>query len=130
MVPVIVPAYAAVLAFIYIALAVRVIRLRQSARVAIGTGGNAGLERTIRVHANFAEYVPFALLLATFVEMQGAPAWRVHLLCLALVAGRLIHAFGVSQERENIRVRVVGMATTFTILAVMALLLLAGRIWI
>ena len=128
MVPVIVPAYAAVLALIYIVLAIRVIRLRRSAKVAIGTGGNAGLERTMRVHANFAEYVPFALLLATFVEMQGAPAWRVHLLCLALVAGRLIHAFGVSQERENIRLRVVGMATTIAVLTAMALSLLAARI--
>ena len=128
MVSVIVPAYAAVLALIYIVLAIRVIRLRRSAKVAIGTGGNAGLERTMRVHANFAEYVPFALLLATFVEMQGAPAWRVHLLCLALVAGRLIHAFGVSQERENIRLRVVGMATTIAVLTAMALSLLAARI--
>ena len=128
MVPVIVPVYAAVLAFIYIVLAIRVIRLRQSAKVAIGTGGNAGLERSMRVHANFAEYVPFALLLASFVEMQGAPAWRVHLLCLALVAGRLIHAFGVSQERENIRLRVVGMVMTFAVLAGMALSLLVARI--
>src|SRR3979409_241429 len=116
MVPVIVPAYAAVLAFIYIALAIRVIRLRQSARVAIGTGGNAGLERTIRVHANFAEYVPFALLLATFVEMQGAPAWPVHLSCLAAGAGRLTHAVGVSPERENIKLRVVGMVMTIAVL--------------
>src|SRR4030088_1344319 len=100
MVPVIVPAYAAVLAFIYIALAVRVIRLRQSARVAIGAGGNGCLERTIRVHANFAEYVPFALLLATFVEMQGAPAWLIHLLCLALVAGAAVPAFRVSHLPE------------------------------
>jgi len=128
MVPVIVPVYAAVLAFIYIVLAIRVIRLRQSAKVAIGTGGNAGLERSMRVHANFAEYVPFALLLATFVEMQGAPKWRVHLLCLALVAGRLVHAFGVSQERENIRLRVVGMVMTFAVLAGMALSLLVARI--
>src|SRR5437868_13475935 len=112
MVPVVVPVYAAVLAFIYIVLALRVIRMRQSARVGIGTVGNAVLERTMRVHANFAEYVPFALLLATFVEMQGEPAWRVHLLCLALVAGRLIHAFGVSQERENFRLRVLGMTIT------------------
>ena len=129
MVPVIVPVYAAVLAFIYIVLAIRVIRLRQSAKVAIGTGGNAGLERSMRVHANFAEYVPFALLLTAFVEMQGAPAWRVHLLCLALVAGRLIHAFGVSQERENIRLRVVGMVITFAVLVGMALSLLVARIF-
>jgi hypothetical protein len=65
----------------------------------------------MRVHANFAEYVPFALLLATFIEMQGTRAWLIHLLCLALVAGRVIHAYGVSQEHENFRLRMAGMAT-------------------
>ena len=71
MVPAIVPVYAAVLAFIYIVLSVRVIRARRNAKVAIGTKGNAHLERKIRVHANFAEYVPLALLLATFIENFG-----------------------------------------------------------
>jgi hypothetical protein len=72
MVPVIVPSYAAVLVFVYIALAVRMIRMRRSEKVAVGTGGNARLERAMRVHANFAEYVPLALLLITFLELQRA----------------------------------------------------------
>jgi uncharacterized membrane protein YecN with MAPEG domain len=61
--------------------------------------------------------------------MQGVPAWCVHLLCLALVGGRLIHAFGVSQQRENIRLRVAGMTITFAVLAAMALTLLVARIY-
>ena len=128
MVPVIVPVYAAVLAVIYIVLSVRVIQARRSAKVAIGTRGDIGLERKMRVHANFAEYVPFALLLATFIEMQGRPAWLIHLICLALVAGRVVHAYGVSQEHENIRLRTAGMAATFAVLAVMAVSLLARAI--
>ena len=39
MVPTIVPVYAAVLAFVYIALSARVIQARRSAKVAIGTRG-------------------------------------------------------------------------------------------
>jgi len=128
MVPTIVPVYAAVLAFIYIVLSTRVIQARRSAKVAIGTKGDVQLERKMRVHANFAEYVPFALVLATFVEMQGRPAWFIHLLCLALVAGRVIHAYGVSQMHENFRLRMAGMGTTFTVLAVMALSLLTRAI--
>jgi uncharacterized membrane protein YecN with MAPEG domain len=127
-VPAIVPVYAAVLAFIYIFLSARVIQARRVAKVAIGTRGNVHLERKMRVHANFAEYVPFALLLITFIEMQGRPAWLIHLLCIALVAGRVVHAYGVSQEQENFRLRMVGMATTFTILSAMALLLLARAV--
>jgi uncharacterized membrane protein YecN with MAPEG domain len=128
MVPIIVPAYAAAFAFVYILLSVRVIRARWRARVSIGTKGDISLERTIRVHANFAEYVPFALLLATFVEMQNGPAWLVHLLCLALLLGRIVHAYGVSQERENVRLRIAGMATTFAVFAITALALLARAI--
>ena len=128
MVPAIVPVYAAALAFVYIVLSARVILARQSAKVAIGTRGDVRLERKMRVHANFAEYVPFALLLATFIEMQGRPAWFIHLLCLALVIGRVVHAYGVSQEHENIRLRIAGMATTFTVLAVAGLSLLARAI--
>ena len=99
MVPAIVPVYAAVLAFTYIVLSARVIQARWSAKVAIGTRGDVRLERKMRVHANFAEYVPFALLLATFIEMQGRPAWLIHLLCLALVARRVVHAYGVRSTR-------------------------------
>ena len=128
MVPTIVPVYAAVLAFVYIALSARVIQARRSAKVAIGTRGDVGLERKMRVHANFAEYVPFALLLATFVEMEGRPALLIHLLCLALVVGRVVHAYGVSQEHENYRLLTIGMATTFTVLAVMAMALITRTI--
>jgi uncharacterized membrane protein YecN with MAPEG domain len=126
MVPIIVPAYAAVLTFMFILLSARVIRMRQTARIGIGPGGNSRLERLMRVHANFAEYVPLALLLLGFVEMQGNPRWLLHALCLALVAGRVVHAIGVSQEREDIRLRIVGVTITFAVLAIAAVSLL-GR---
>jgi uncharacterized protein len=128
MAPIIVPFYAAVLALIYIFLALRVIRSRQTARVAIGTGGNTSLARAIRVHGNFAEYVPLALLLLAFMEMQGRPSWWINLLCLALVAARLVHAYGVSQEEENLQFRTVGVVITFFVLAASSLSLLSGAL--
>jgi uncharacterized protein len=125
MVPVIVPAYAAIFAFIYLALSAQVIRARRQAKAAIGTRGDVRLERKIRVHANFAEYVPFALLLLSFVEMQGGPVWLIHLICLVFLAGRSIHAYGVSQVHEDYRLRTTGMAITFAVIAVTALVLVA-----
>src|SRR5262249_45881566 len=118
MVPVIVPAYAAIFAFIYLVLSVQVIRARRQAKTAIGTRGDVHLE-------HFAEYVPFALLLLSFVEMQGGPAWLIHLICLAFLAGRAIHAYGVSQVQEDYRLRSAGMAITCVVIAVTALVLLA-----
>ncbi len=117
------PIYAAILALGYIALASRVVRMRYSARVPLGSGGNADLERRIRVHGNFAEYVPFALLLLAFVELQGQPAWHVHLLGSALLAARAAHAYGLSTA--TLRFRVAGVVLTFAVILSAAIALLS-----
>lgn len=122
----IVPFYASLLAALYIFLSLRVIRMRRRERVAVGDGNNLRLRRAIRVHANFAEYVPLALILVAFVEMQRSTALLVHALCLSLVIGRVIHAYGVSQEKEDYRLRVAGMALTFTTIGGSALRLLGS----
>lgn len=120
----VVPIYAALLALLFVFLGVRVIRQRGRARVGLGDGGDRALARAIRVHGNFAEYVPLALLLLAFAELGGAAAWLVHLGGALLLAGRLAHAYGVSQEAEDLRLRVAGMALTFTVLVGTALVLL------
>jgi len=117
--------YAAVLALVFIGLSLRTIRLRRRAQVAIGDGGDRLLARAVRVHANFAEYVPLALLLIFFLESSGAPRLVVHGLCALLLVGRLLHAWGVSQPKEEFRYRVAGMALTFTAIGLAALGLLA-----
>jgi len=120
----IVPIYGALLAFVFLWLSARVIRVRGAERVAIGAGASKTLERAIRVHANFAEYAPLALLLILIAELQAAPAALVHGLCLALLLGRGLHAFGMSQEKEDFRVRASCMVLTFAALAGAALTLL------
>ena len=122
------PAYAAVLALIFVGLSVRTLRLRRRLRVAIGDGSDATLARAMRVHANFAEYVPIALMLIYLLEAASGPRLLIHALCLALTAGRISHAYGVSQVREDYRFRVAGMALTFIALVAAALGLLYGYI--
>ena len=109
----IVPVYAAVLALFFVYLSFRVIRSRGSEKVSLGDGGSALVQRRMRVHGNFAEYVPFALLLIAFFELQGGADLRVHVLCLVLLAGRLIHAYGVGSEPQKMPLRVAGMIMTF-----------------
>ena len=128
MMPTLVPIYAAIFAVMLVFLSLRVAKTRGDVRVAIGDGGNKLLQRRIRVQGNFTEYVPMALILFTFVEMQGWPRWLVHALCLILLAARLIHAYGVGQEPENIRIRATGMATTAMLLIAAAGLLLYSAI--
>jgi len=122
------PAYAAFLALIFVGLSVRTLRLRRRLRVAIGDGDDATLARAMRVHANFAEYVPIALLLIYLLETASGPRLLIHALCLALAVGRISHAYGVSQVREDYRFRVAGMTLTFMAIVSAALGLLYGYI--
>ena len=128
MLPTIVPIYAAIFAVMLVVLSLRVAKTRGDVRVAIGDGGNRTLLRRIRVQGNFTEYVPMALLLFMFVELQGWPRWLVHGLCLVLLAARLLHAYGIAQEPEDIRLRATGMATTAVLLVAAAVLLLYSAI--
>jgi hypothetical protein len=124
----IVPVYAAMLSLLFIFLSARVIRARRQERVALGDGGNETLIRTMGVQSNFAEYVPLTILLMAFVELRGLPAWPIHLLGITLLVGRCLHAYGVSQPRENYNYRVAGMAMTFGVIGVAALLILGDAI--
>ena len=118
------PVYAAFFALLYVGLSVRTLNLRRTLRISIGDSGNEMMLRAMRVHSNFAEYVPFSLLLILLVEMQAAPPGLVHTLCLCLLVGRLAHAFGVSQLKENYGYRVFGMVLTFTTLVASAVYLI------
>ena len=106
--------YAALLGLLFVALSVRTLRLRRTLRIAVGDAGNPQMLRDMRVHANFAEYIPLALFLIYLSETQGANSMLVHALGLALLIGRVSHSYGVSQTNENYRFRVAGMALTFT----------------
>ena len=85
-------------------------------RVAVGDGGNIVMLRAMRVHANFAEYVPLCLILLYLLQTQGTGALYLHVLGSGLMVGRVSHAYGVSKEPENYRFRVVGMALTLGVL--------------
>lgn len=123
-VPFVVPLYAGILALIYVFLAIRVSRLRSGAQVMVGSGGNAVLERAIRAHGNCGEYVPIALLLLGFMEMQRNSSYLLHALCLMLVVGRLLHAYAISQPNEPMPLRVAGTFLTHAVLIIAAISLI------
>lgn len=108
--------YTGLLGLFFFALSVRTLLQRRRLQVGIGDGGHAELQRAIRVHANCAEYVPLTLLILALLDLSGSPDGLIHAFGICLVAGRLSHAFGVRQVREDLRYRVFGMAMTFTAL--------------
>jgi uncharacterized protein len=115
--------YAALLTALFILLSLQVIKARRTHRVALGAPHRL-VERAVRAHGNCAEYVPFGLVLLGLLEGMGLPAWGVHALGSAFLVGRLLHAWGISQEPEVLRFRTAGMALTFTVLGVAAAALL------
>jgi uncharacterized membrane protein YecN with MAPEG domain len=120
--------YAGLLTPLFILLAIRVVQARHGARVGVGDGGDPALLRRMRVQANFAEYVPMALLLMALAESLSTRGWLLHALGVALVLARIVHAAGMSQPRENFKLRTAGIATTFGVMIVAALACVAGAL--
>ena len=116
--------FTAVLALFYIYLTLNVINLRKSERVAIGSGDSKVLARAIRVHANFAEYVPLTLVLLYFLETQHANPTIMWILSSLLIIARLVHAYGVRAVQEQLKFRVFGMFTNISIIVVAAIYIL------
>ena len=113
---------AAALTIIFIKLSFAVIALRRKNKVGLGSGGHEDLERAIRAQANFAEYVPFGIILIACLELNGAPWYLVLLSGLALIIGRLIHAKGMNTPPPDFSLRVTGMKFTFGTLITLAVL--------
>ena len=123
-VPFVVPFYAAIFALLYIGLTIRVIALRNSRRVSLGSGGDPALERAIRIHANFIEYVPLALILLIAMEMQRRSIYVLHILCLLLLIGRICHFLALSRENTANPLRGVGVGLTVLVLVVASIILI------
>ena len=117
----IVPVFSAFFAVLFVLLSINVITARRKHKVGIGTGRNKSVERAMRVHANFAEYVPFALLLIALLELNKSNSLLLMGLCSVLLVGRLVHAYGVSMDNERFAFRVSGMMMTFAVILVAAL---------
>ena len=112
--------YAGLLAILLLILSARVIGVRRAEKISLGDGDNRQLQQRIRVHANFVEYTPFALILIGLIESLKAPSLLLHGLGLALLMGRAIHAYGLSQSPQIMVLRVGGMVLTLAVVAIAA----------
>lgn len=120
--------YAALLALIFIALSLRVVRNRFKSNVSLGDGGHTLLNVAIRTHANFAEFVPLALILIISVEFLAYPKMVVHLLGLTLLLARLSHIYGLAGKNSLGKFRPVGVISTITVITVSAVLILVKSV--
>ena len=84
--------YTALLSLLYLALSINVSRLRIKHRVSLGAGEVTKLDRAMRAHGNFIEYVPLILILMWFLELLGISTTVLHLMGGSLFFARLSHA--------------------------------------
>lgn len=82
--------YGAILAIVIVALGINVTVHRVKLRVSLGDGGNPQMLRMIRLHGNAVEYLPLAIALMLAYELNGGWHSALHIVGVALVAGRLI----------------------------------------
>jgi uncharacterized membrane protein YecN with MAPEG domain len=114
-------AYAALLGLLLIALSVNVVRARRRYRVRLGVGGEEGMEQAVRVQANFAEYVPLAVVLLIAAEVTGLPPTAVHVAGLVLLASRVLHAWGLGHSAGRTFGRFYGTAGTWLVVIALSL---------
>ncbi len=115
---VITPLFAAVFGLLYIALSCHVIRYRFGNKISLGSGGSKELERAIRTHANFMEYVPFALLLMWFIETLTLSPNLVFWLGSVLLIARVAHAFGMFYPKQLMILRQIGVLVTIGVIII------------
>ena len=115
------PLYAGLLGLFYIGLAIWVTKHRVRAKVGIGVGDDEVLARSVRVHANFAEYVPLILLLLAFAELAGTPGWLLHIAGVLLVLGRILHGIGLAASSGRSKGRFIGTLISFLLVVALSI---------
>ena len=115
--------YAGLLVMIYAVLTARVILRRQARQISLGDGGDPELNRRMRVHGNFAEYIPLSLLVMLLLELAGVATIVLHGLGVVLILGRLVHAKTMMAPGSAGPGRVLGMALSLGVLITGGLML-------
>ncbi len=118
--------YAGLLGLVAIALGVQAGRLRGRLNISIGDGGNPELLLAMRRHANFAEWVPLALVLVLLMELNDASGFWLHLLGVTLVAARCAHAFGLQADSIQGKGRAFGAGGTLLVVVIASLWLICA----
>ena len=112
--------YAGILGFLLTALSFNV--MHHWVRVTgAGQETDQAMRRAERLLVSFVEYVPMSLLLLLLMELKGAPAEVLHILGIALVAARIMHAYGSNNVLGAGWLRFFGAQLTFLIVMVASL---------
>jgi uncharacterized membrane protein YecN with MAPEG domain len=111
--------YGSLLALVGVVLGGLVGAQRPKLNVSLGDGGHRSLIEANRRHMNWVENVPLLVILLAIIELNGAAShtW-LHVMGGTLLAGRIMHPFGIDATNMRRMPRFVG--ASLTILVVLA----------
>ena len=107
--------YGALLGLFFTILTLRVLALRGITSLkwlAFNNFGAQALDRSVRAHGNFIEYVPMVLLMMYFAEVAELSALRLHITGTMLLLGRVMHGICFGFLEFNMPLRFGGMVLT------------------
>ncbi len=97
------------------------LRGKSGISVLFGEPANMDLAERVRVHQNFLEYVPMAIILMGIIELNGGNAMFLHVFGVVLIFSRIAHAIGLKHDNMGHPGRVIGAGGTALISLVAAL---------
>ena len=101
-----------VLGLIFFVHSLRTIKGRSLTKTNLGDGGNDLMTRRIRIHGNFAEYVPLLLIILFLLEIKSTSFELIVAYAVTIVLGRLLHFYGLYSKDTPGWARVWGMQLT------------------
>ena len=115
--------YAGILMIFALALSFRAGGFRGTSGISVlfGDPVNMELAQRVRVHQNFLEYVPMAIILMGVIELNGGNTTFLHVFGVVLIVSRIAHAIGLKHDDMAHPGRAIGAGGTALISVVAAL---------
>ncbi|WP_372964237.1 MAPEG family protein [Marinobacter sp.] len=124
--------FAAVIGLLLLVLSGLVVKYRLKYRMGMGVNEDPEFGAAVRAHANLVEYAPIGLIMLAIAELNGVSNTLIYWTGMALVAGRILHAFGmINGKGGEHKARMIGILLTWLAILVAALLLLwnVGKVY-
>ena len=119
--------YAGILMIFALALSFKAGGFRGSTGISVlfGDPVNMELAQRVRVHQNFLEYIPMAIILMGIIEINGGNATFLHVFGVVLIISRIAHAIGLKHDNMGHPGRVIGAGGT----AIMSMAAAVYALW-
>lgn len=119
--------YAGVLTIFALVLSARAGGFRGKSGISVlyGDPKNMELAVRVRVHQNFLEYVPMAIIIMGLIEVNGGSSTFLHSMGIVLIISRIAHAVGLKHDNMAHPGRTIGAGGT----ALMSLIAAVYLLW-